>query len=324
MTVRFSNKLVAELQQSFWQAWQDGAFLTDAAALAGTHRHRGLAWIREAGGVRPRRGRNLQGRYLSFAEREEIALGRAAGDSVRTIAARLGRSPSTVSREIFRHSGKDGSYRASTAHMRAHERASRPKPAKLVTNVALAERVQQDLQKKYSPEQIAGRLRADHPEDPEMWVSTETIYQSLYVQSRGALRRDLARCLRTGRALRVPNRQGAQRKNRVLHDMINISERPGEAADRAVPGHWEGDLIIGRANASAIGTLIERTSGYTMLVHLPNGYKPEQVRDALTEKIKALPEVLRASLTWDQGVEMRDWKSVSIDADIDIYFCDPH
>ena len=324
MTVRFSNKLVAELQQSFWQAWQDGAFLTDAAALAGTHRHRGLAWIREAGGVRPRRGRNLQGRYLSFAEREEIALGRAAGDSVRTIAARLGRSPSTVSREISRHSGKDGSYRASTAHTRAHERASRPKPAKLVTNVALAERVQQDLQKKYSPEQIAGRLRADHPEDPEMWVSTETIYQSLYVQSRGALRRDLARCLRTGRALRVPNRQGAQRKNRVLHDMINISERPGEAADRAVPGHWEGDLIIGRANASAIGTLIERTSGYTMLVHLPNGYKPEQVRDALTEKIKALPEVLRASLTWDQGVEMRDWKSVSIDADIDIYFCDPH
>ena len=324
MTVRFSNKLVAELQQSFWQAWQDGAFLTDAAALAGTHRHRGLAWIREAGGVRPRRGRNLQGRYLSFAEREEIALGRAAGDSVRTIAARLGRSPSTVSREISRHSGKDGSYRASTAHTRAHERASRPKPAKLVTNVALAERVQQDLQKKYSPEQIAGRLRADHPEDPEMWVSTETIYQSLYVQSRGALRRDLARCLRTGRALRVPNRQGAQRQNRVLHDMINISERPGEAADRAVPGHWEGDLIIGRANASAIGTLIERTSGYTMLVHLPHGYKPEQVRDALTEKIKALPEVLRASLTWDQGVEMRDWKSVSIDADIDIYFCDPH
>jgi transposase, IS30 family len=324
MTVRFSNKLVAELQQSFWQAWQDGAFLTDAAALAGTHRHRGLAWIREAGGVRPRRGRNLQGRYLSFAEREEIALGRAAGDSVRTIAARLGRSPSTVSREISRHGGKDGSYRASTAHTRAHERASRPKPAKLVTNVALAERVQQDLQKKYSPEQIAGRLRADHPEDPEMWVSTETIYQSLYVQSRGALRRDLARCLRTGRALRVPNRQGAQRKNRVLHDMINISERPGEAADRAVPGHWEGDLIIGRANASAIGTLVERTSGYTMLVHLPNGYKPEQVRDALTEKIKALPEVLRASLTWDQGVEMRDWKSVSIDADIDIYFCDPH
>jgi len=209
MTVRFSNKLVAELHQSFWQAWQDGAFLTDAAALAGTHRHRGLAWIREAGGVRPRRGRNLRGRYLSFAEREEIALGKAAGDSMRTIAARLGRSPSTVSREISGNSGTDGSYRASTAHARAHQRASRPKPAKLVTNVALAERVQRDLEKKYSPEQIAGRLRADHPEDPEMWVSTETIYRSLYVQSRGALRRDLARCLRTGRALRVPNRQGA-------------------------------------------------------------------------------------------------------------------
>src|ERR671916_1336825 len=323
MTVRFSNKLVAELHQSFWQAWQDGAFLTDAAALAGTYRHRGLAWIREAGGVRPRRGRNLQGRYLSFAEREEIALGRAAGDSVRTIAARLGRSPSTVSREIFRHSGKDGSYRASTAHMRAHERASRPKPAKLVTNVALAERVQQDLQKKYSPEQIAGRLRADHPEDPEMRVSTETIYQSLYVQSRGALRRDLARCLRTGRALRVPNRQANQRKNRIPN-MVNIAERPPEAADRAVPGHWEGDLIIGRANATAIGTLVERTSGYTMLVALPDGYKPEQVAPALTEKIKTLPEILRGSLTWDQGAEMRDWERIRIDADIDIYFCDPH
>jgi transposase, IS30 family len=165
MTVRFSNKLVAELHQSFWQAWQDGAFLTDAAALAGTHRHRGLAWIREAGGVRPRRGRNLQGRYLSFAEREEIALGKAAGDSMPTIAGRLGRSPSTFSREISGNSGTDGSYRASTAHARAHQRASRPKPAKLVTNVALAERVQQDLEKEYSPEQIAGRLRADHPED---------------------------------------------------------------------------------------------------------------------------------------------------------------
>jgi transposase, IS30 family len=324
MTVRFSHKLVAELHQSFWAAWQGGEFLTDASALAGTYRQRGLAWIREAGGVRPRRGRGLQGRYLSFAEREQIALGKAADESVRTIAIRIGRSPSTVSREIFRNSDTDGSYRASTAHARAYERAGRPKPAKLATNLVLRERVEQDLEKKYSPEQIAGRLRADYPEDREMWVSTETIYQSLYVQSRGALRRDLARRLRTGRALRIPNRQGTQRKNRVLHDMINISQRPAEAADRAVPGHWEGDLIIGRANASAIGTLIERTTGYTMLLHLPNGYKPEQVRDALTEKIKTLPEALRGSLTWDQGVEMRDWKSISIDADIAIYFCDPH
>ena len=324
MTVRFSNQLVPELYQPFWAAWQAGEFLTDASALAGTYRHRGLAWLRQAGGVRPRRGRDLQGRYLSFAEREEIAVQRAAGAGVRAIARRLGRSPSTISRELARNSDVRVGYRASTAQVRAYERAGRPKPAKLVINLALRARVEDDLGKKYSPEQIAGRLRQDYPDDREMWVSTETIYQSLYVQSRGALRRDLHRCLRTGRALRVPNRQGSKRKNRVLPDMVNISERPAEAADRAVPGHWEGDLIIGKANASAIATLVERTTGYTMLVHLPDGFRAEQVAPALAAKIKTLPQQLRGSLTWDQGVEMRDWKSVSIDADIGIYFCDPH
>ena len=190
--------------------------------------------------------------------------------------------------------------------------------------MVLRARVEQDLRHRYSPEQIAGRLRRRFPTDSEMWVSTETIYQSLYVQSRGALRRDLHRCLRTGRALRVPNRQGTHRKNRVLPDMINVSERPAEAADRAVPGHWEGDLIIGKGNASAIGTLVERTTGYTMLVHLPDGFKAEQVAPALAAKIQHLPQALRRSLTWDQGVEMRDWKKVSVDSNIDIYFCDPH
>ena len=156
-----------------------------------------------------------------------------------------------------------------------------------------------------------------------MQVSTETIYQSLYVQSRGALKRDLTRCLRTGRAVRRPSRKVGQRKNRIPN-MINIAERPAEADDRAVPGHWEGDLIIGRKNLSAIGTLVERTTNYTMLLHLPDGYTPELVRDALAAKIKTLPEVLRASLTWDQGPEMGKWKQVSVDADIDIFFCDPH
>ena len=156
-----------------------------------------------------------------------------------------------------------------------------------------------------------------------MRVSTETIYQSLYVQSRGALKRDLTRCLRTGRAVRRPSRKVGQRKNRIPN-MINIAERPAEAEDRAVPGHWEGDLIIGRKNLSAIGTLVERTTNYTMLLHLPDGYTPELVRDALAAKIKTLPEVLRASLTWDQGPEMRDWKQVAVAADIDIFFCDPH
>jgi len=158
MTVRFSNQLVADLIQPFWAAWQAGEFMTDASAVAGTHRQRGLAWVRQAGGVRPRRGRGLQGRYLSFGEREEIALGRASGESIRSISRRLGRSPSTISRELARNSDGKGTYRATTAHPLAYERAGRPKPAKLVTNVVLRARVELDLEKKYSPEQIAGRL----------------------------------------------------------------------------------------------------------------------------------------------------------------------
>jgi IS30 family transposase len=260
---------------------------------------------------------------LSFSEREEIAVARAGGESMRSIARRLGRSPSTISRELARNAGGAGGYRATTAHALAYERASRPKPAKLVVNRQLRARVEEDLLRRYSPEQIVGRLRRQFPDDPEMRVSAETIYQSLYVQSRGALRRDLTRCLRTGRALRRPCRQAGQRKNRIP-DMINITERPAEADDRAVPGHWEGDLIIGKNNLSAIGTLVERTTGYTMLVHLPDGYKAEQVRDALTQKIKTIPDILRASLTWDQGAEIGAWKEVSVAADIDIYFCDPH
>jgi len=324
MTVRFSDRLVPELYQPFWASWQAGEFLTDASAVACTHRHRGLAWLRQAGGVRPRRGRNLQGRYLSFAEREEVALARVAGESMRSVAARLGRSPSTISRELSRNTDRGGRYRASSAHTLAYERACRPKPAKLVTHQVLREQVQTDLAKRYSPEQIAGRLREDYPDQPEMWVSTETIYQSLYVQSRGALRRELTACLRTGRAMRVPNRQGAHRKNRVLPDMVNISQRPAQAADRAVPGHWEGDLIIGKRNASAIGTLVERSTGYTLLAPLTEGFKAEQVAPALAAKIQTLPKVLRGSLTWDQGVEMRDWKHVTAAADIAIFFCDPH
>ena len=163
----------------------------------------------------------------------------------------------------------------------------------------------------------------EFPDDPEMWVSHETIYQSLYVQTRGALRRELTKCLRTGRALRHPSRKPGQRKNRIP-EMVNISQRPAEAEDRAVPGHWEGDLIIGKLNQSAIGTLVERSTGYTMLVHLPDGYKPEQVAPALAAKIQTLPEAVRQSLTWDQGPEMRHWKQVRVAADIAIFFCDPH
>jgi IS30 family transposase len=321
--VRFSCLMVPEVYQVFWAGMAAGEFINDAAIAAGSYRKQGTRWLAAVGGVRPRRGRNLKGRCLTLAQREEIALGRARGDSIRAIAAIIGRSPSTVSRELRRNADGPGRYRATSAHALAYQRASRPKPAKLVTNLRLRSMVEADLAKKYSPEQIAGRLKVDFPDQPEMQVSTETIYQSLYVQSRGALKRDLTRYLRTGRAVRRPSRKVGQRKNRIPN-MINIAERPAEADDRAVPGHWEGDLLIGRKNLSAIGTLVERTTNYTMLLHLPDGYTPELVRDALAAKIKTLPDVLRASLTWDQGPEMGKWKQVSVDADIDIFFCDPH
>src|SRR5215217_7384293 len=321
--VRFSYRMVPEVYQVFWAGMAAGEFINDAAIAAGSYRKQGSRWLAAAGGVRPRRGRGLRGRCLTLAQREEIALGRARGDSIRTIAALLGRSPSTVSRELRRNADGLGRYRATAAHALAYHRASRPKPGKLVQNLELRGKVEADLAKKYSPEQIAGRLKVEFPDRPEMQVSTETIYQSLYVQSRGALKRDLTRCLRTGRAVPKPCRKPGQRKNRIPN-MINISERPAEADDRAVPGHWEGDLIIGRKNLSAIGTLVERTTNYTMLLHLPDGYTPELVRDALAAKIKTLPEMLRVSLTWDQGPEMRDWKQVAVAADIDIFFCDPH
>jgi IS30 family transposase len=323
LVMRFSDRMVPEVVQVFWAAMARGEFVTAATAEAGTYREQGTRWLAASGGVRPRRGRDLKGRCLTFSEREEIGLARAGGESMRSIARRLGRSPSTISRELARNSDRAGSYRATRAHTLAYVRASRPKPSKLATNLVLRRKVENDLRKRYSPEQIVGRLRHEFPHDQEMRVSHETIYQSLYVQSRGALRRDLTKCLRTGRALRRPCRQANQRRNRIP-DMINISQRPAEADDRAVPGHWEGDLIIGKGNQTAIGTLVERTTGYTMLVHLPDGYKPEQVSDALAAKIQTIPDTLRASLTWDQGIEMRDWQQVSVAADIDIYFCDPH
>jgi IS30 family transposase len=221
---------------------QAGDFITDAVVPINSNRRTGRRVLAEAGGVRPRRGRDLKGRCLTFAQREEIAVLRAQGHSLRRIGVVIDRSASTVSRELRRNSVAGLPYRATSAHALAYERASRPKPAKLRTNTVLRAKVGEDLKKKYSPEQIAGRLQVEFPDEPEMRVSPETIYQSLYVQSRGALNRDLAACLRTGRALRQPCRKAGQRKNRIP-GMINISERPPEVQDRAVPGHWEGDLV---------------------------------------------------------------------------------
>ena len=319
--VMFNERMRPEVIQPFWAALQAGEFISAAAESVGTYRVKGRRWILAESGIRPRRGRGLKGRCLTFSEREEIALGRARGESVRCIARQLRRSPSTVSRELSRNGDRHGEYRATVAHALAWQRAARPKPAKLWVNQRLREIVEDLLERRYSPEQIAGRLRVKFPADPEMWVSTETIYQSLYVTSRGALRRELTKCLRTGRKLRHPGRKATAHNG--PRDMINIADRPQEADDRAVPGHWEGDLMIGKANKTAIGTLVERSTGYALLVHLPDGYKPEQVAPALAAKIQTLPDTLRRSLTLDQGAEMRDWKQVRIDTGIEIYFCDP-
>jgi len=259
---------------------------------------------------------------LSLAEREEIALGLARGESHAEIGRRLGRDRSVIWREVRRNSTRRG-YRAVAAQAQAEARAARPKPAKLAVNLELRAWVQARLEEHWSPEQVSVMLAAGFPDEPEMRVSHETIYQSVYVQGRGALRRELAACLRTGRALRRPRRKEGERRGRIK-DMVLISERPAEAADRAVPGHWEGDLIMGARNASAIGTLVERSTRFVMLLHLPRGHDPAAVAAAMTEAMSGLPGSLRRSLTWDQGSEMAFHAQISAAADLEIYFCDPH
>jgi IS30 family transposase len=255
------------------------------------------------------------------AEREEIAVGVAAGEPVRVIAVRLGRAPSTVSREIRRNGTRRG-YRAVAAQAQAEFRARRPKTARLAGNARLRGWVQDRLRERWSPEQVSVMLAREFPGEPEMRVSHETIYQAIYVQGRGALRRELAACLRTGRALRRPRRKADQRRGRIK-DMVMISARPAEAEDRAVPGHWEGDLIIG-TGSSAIGTLVERSTRFVLLLHLPAGHDAAAVAAAMTGAMAALPVQLRRSLTWDQGKEMAGHAQISLAAGLDIYFCDPH
>jgi IS30 family transposase len=232
-----------------------------------------------------------------------------------------------VSRELTRNTGLAGVYRASSAQHAAEQRAKRPKVAKLAADTALREVVQDGLDRKWSPRQISQRLVLDFPDRPEMRVSHETIYQALYVQGRGALRRELTVALRTGRALRMPRRRAQARRARPagrIPDMVNISERPAEVADRAVPGHWEGDLILGRNNKSAIGTLVERSTRFVMLLHLPDGRDAATVAAAMTEVIQTLPPLLLGSLTWDQGKEMAQHRKITLATGLQIYFCDPH
>ena len=361
-------------QQRFWKAIARGLSSEEAAVSCGVSPPVGGRWFREGGGMPPISLAPRSARYLSFAEREEIAILRAQGAGVRDIARRLRRAPSTVSRELRRTAAtRSGglAYRASTAQWHSARRAKRPKIAKLAANDRLRSYVQDRLAgtvmaedgtpvpgpnvgswsgrrhgrrqdrhwaTSWSPQQIAHRLRIEYPDDDSMRVSHEAIYQALYIQGRGALRRELTACLRTGRALRAPRARRRGRGKECVGPDIMISERPAEAEDRAVPGHWEGDLIIG-LGSSAIGTLVERTTRFTMLLHLPRmaergrlrvknglalaGHGAEAVRDAITSTITALPDQLRRSLTWDQGAEMAQHAQLRIDTGLHVFFCDP-
>ena len=280
------------------------------------------AVIRQAGGRPPRRMQRSP-RRLSLAEREEISRGLQAGESLRCISRRLRRAASTVSREVVHNGGRPGC-RAWRAERLAVQRARRPKPAKLAASPRLRAAVEALLAQHWSPAQIVRRLRMEHPDDEEMRVSHETIYQALFVQGRGALRRELAGCLRSGRARRRPCGRGRADGRGQIRDMVLISERPAEVDDRAVPGHWEGDLLMGRGNRSAIGTLVERRTRYVMLVALPSGRTAEAVRDALARQIVTLPTQLRRSLTWDRGKEMSEHVRFTVETGVPVYFCDPH
>src|SRR5665213_3397004 len=358
--------------QRFWVGIAKGLSSEDAATSVEVSSPVGSRWFREAGGMRPISLAPSSGRYLSLAEREEIAILKAKGCGVREIARQMNRSPSTISRELRRNAATrtdSSGYRAINAQWHADRRAKRPKVAKLAANEKLRDYVQDRLSglitrpdgtevpgptvrfigrrhgrrqdrrwgKAWSPEQISHRLGVDFPDDESMRVSHEALYQSLFVQGRGALRRELTACLRTGRALRVPRARAGSRGKGFITQEVMISQRPAEADDRAVAGHWEGDLILG-LGSSAIGTLVERSTRFTMLLYLPPmneqgprvhngpalaGHGAEAVRDAIASAIVTLPEQLRRSLAWDQGAEMAQHARLRVQTGLPVYFCDP-
>lgn len=364
-----------EVEREFWLEIAKGLVAEDAARVVGVAPAVGCRWYRHAGGMTPFKNGPSSGRYLSFGEREEIALLKAGGAGVRQIARELGRAPSTVSRELRRNAATRGGkleYRASVAQWKAELVARRPKTAKLVVNSRLHAYVQERLSgqicrpdgtaiagpttgpwtgrnkphrgdrawvQAWSPEQIANRLRVDFPDDESMRISHETIYQALYIQSRGALKRELILCLRTGRALRIPRERSRRKTWAHVTPEVLISERPAEVEDRAVPGHWEGDLLIG-LERSAIGTVVERTTRFTMLVHLPReegyrhketpkngpalaGYGAITMKNALANTMSTLPSELARSLTWDRGKEMSAHAKFSVETGIPVFFADP-
>jgi len=363
------------VERAFWRLIAQGKRSEDAAHEVGVSAPVGTRWFRHAGGMPPLSLAEPTGRYLSFWEREELALLKAQGLGVRAIARELRRDPGTISRELRRNAATRGGkldYRASVAQWKAQTAARRPKPAKLLTNPRLKDYVQQRLSGQlqrpdgtaaagpqttwkglnkphradrrwamaWSPEQISGRLVADFPDDEDMRISHEAIYQALYIEGRGALKRELVACLRTGRALRKPRERSRNKPQGHVTAAVVLSERPAEAEDRAVPGHWEGDLIIG-LNRSAIGTVVERTSRYLLLVHLPRlpghgtvppvkngpalgGYGAVAMKDALQATMATMPSELLRSLTWDRGKELSAHAQFTVATGMAVYFADPH
>jgi IS30 family transposase len=299
---------------------REGAGAEQAAAVVGCS-SRTVQRLHKRAKVKSRRV-GLSDLRLAFEEREQISRGLAAGLSLRAIALQLGRAPSTVGREVKTNGGRDR-YRALAAHQRALDCLVRPKPGKLSQNQRLRDEVEAGLVVRWSPKQISERLKIDHPDDLEMRISPETIYQALYVQTRGELRRQLAAHLRRGRTARK-SRGGELGQRGKIKDMVMISERPAEAGDRAVPGHWEGDLIVGARNASFIATLVERQTRFVMLARLGKQATTDHVIAALQDRIAGLPDHLLRSLTWDQGKEMSAHKTFTIKTGIDVFFCDPH
>jgi IS30 family transposase len=327
------RKLVGE-REEYFRLMDQGLSSREACKRVGIHLRTGREWrngrlashghraMPPATAALPASGPS---RYLTEDERIYIADRLREDAGIREIAAELGRAPSTVSREVRRNAHPEsGAYRPHAAQRRAEGRRPRPKPSKIGTCPQLRDYIAARLGRKWSPEQICHALRKDFPGQPEMHVAHETIYQALYVQGRGELRRELGRALRTGRARRVPRRRPGARQPRFAAPMVMISDRPAEAEDRAVPGHWEGDLIIGKDSGSAIGTLVERSTRYTMLVHLPGDHTAETVCDALAATVSTLPSHLARSLTWDQGAEMAAHGTFTIATGIPVYFCDPH
>lgn len=329
----------------FWDLVRKGWSTVDASGVAGFDPAHGQRLLTHNGGMVPNLVQTLKPRFLAIQEREEIYAGVVRGDSIRQIARDIGRSPSTVKRELDRNRGGGRAYRGansrgkarsafkyspSLAQRRFETRLARPKASKMELNPVLAARVLLRLRSGHSPVQIMQRLRMDFPTDPTMRISHEAIYRSIYVQGKGQLRAELAKCLRTGRAQRVPRaqlqRRKAQRNQGKIPNMVNISQRPAEVADRAVPGHWEGDLILGKNGASQIGTLVERTSRFVILLHLPGRRDAATVAEEMINQMRQLHAQLRLSITWDQGKEMANHADIKTALDLrdGIYFCDPH